>query len=372
MTARIRVDGTWIDTQVTVDNIERTTSWTTDSASGDKRATVALHCPRTWEGACVHPGKALEVISTTGLLLWGGLTVEPDRTDTGITLVAKGIGETLSDYESMVDVSTSGPPKWVPTSTPNEAVDGAIARGARFRRSGSLGNTSLALEDDDGVQTVLTILSRAAISQGKRVHVDSTGLITYREDPTEPAWALTPGHGHMGTADETYLTTIYGRYLTPHPTSPETEAPVAAYVRAHDGQAATKFGGARERDVNLASLGVIDETVAQNYVNGRLKLVGGRMGWTETVPLSTINVRHISGATSSPQWVRAGDMLRVPGVTDARSQPTTRASIDVVLSEVTIADSGRPTGTAAPMGFAPRDLDALLAPPENTATSVVA
>lgn len=358
MTARVRVDGIWLDTQVAVGAIERTSSWTTDGASGDSRATVALECPRTWEGALVHPGKAMHVYSVTGLLLWGGVTNEPDRTDAGITLVAKGFGQILADYEA---VTSSGNP----SSIPNVVVDAAISRGAPFRRDGvNLGTASLATVEDTGIESVLTILTRAAISQGKRVHVDSTGAITYQADPTTPEWVLIPGHGHMGTADETYLTTLYGKYRN---TAGDT-----SYVQAHNEAAGIKFGGRRERDVDLTAMGTLTATVAQDYLNGRLKLVGGRMGWTETVALSTVNLRHMSGSGASPRWVRAGQMLRIPGVTDARSQPTTRASIDVVLSEVTVADSGRPTGTAAPIGFAPRDLDALLSPPENTATSVLA
>jgi hypothetical protein len=59
--------------------------------------------------------------------------------------------------------------------------------------------------------------------------------------------------------------------------------------------------------------------------------------------------------------------LQIPGITDARSNPTTRGSIRFVLSEVEVVERQRPTAFAAPVGFSPRDFEGALAPPEKPA-----
>ena len=139
-------------------------------------------------------------------------------------------------------------------------------------------------------------------------------------------------------------------------------------VKAEDTAAATKFG-LKQAVIDLTNLGTISSTTAQTYVTNRLALVGGRMGWTTQVELTENNLFHApTGLFASPRHVKAGEMLMIPGIIDARSNPTTRGAIQWIAQEVEITEGPSPTATVTPVGFVPRDFDGLLAPPENPAT----
>lgn len=364
MVAHVRVDGVWIGTMFPTTEVEHSTGWLVDEPSGDLEASVEVACDPNYQANWTLPGRRFDVWAPNGGRLWGGTTVEPDRSAGGIKLHGLGFGSTLEKYRAVEFDIENG---WLPTFIPNDAVDAAEARGAPFSRYGvNLGTTSLAETDDGPIVTVGTLLSRGAIAQGKRVHVDSQGAITFQADPTTAKWTLTPAESYMGTADEQFVTTLWGYYLkTPDPPDPDsgiTSTP--AVVLASDPDAADKFG-TRERSIDLSKLGLLLEDSAQDYIDGRFALVGGRMGWTEGVGLSMRNIMHISGAWADPRFVKAGDMLQIPGVVDARSNPTTRGAIQFVLSEVEVTEAGDPSAFATPVGFTPRDFEGTLAPPED-------
>lgn len=363
MTAHCLIDGrVWVDAMFPSGGVEHSSMWRVDGPSGDDEAQITLATPPGFETSWTVRGKSFQFYSPTGGLLWGGLTEEPKRDGPGLTLHGKGLPWTLEEYDARkaaADIGPAGEDGWLPTFIPNEAVDEAEARGAPFSRHGvNLGSTSVAEEDDDQkMVTVGEVLRRAAISQGKRVHVDSAGAVTYKADPTSPTLVTDPIRDFLGTADEQYGSSLAGYFLT-------TAGPFV-YV-ASDPDAARKFG-VRELRIDLSNLGVLSYNAGRDYTNGRFTLIGGRMGFIRGVDLSWLNLRHINGAWFGPQWVKAGTMLRIPGVIDSRSNPTTAAAVDIVLSQVRVIEDRRPSARAEPVGFTPRDFNAALAPPEKPA-----
>lgn len=428
------------------------------SPSGPLRASINLDCPNDHQASWLLPGKSFRIYSHTGGLIWGGLTVEPDRSDDGVTIHAQGIGSKLADWSSVYDPGSGEQP----TFDPNDAVDYATAQGAPFARYGvdlssAFGSDPLSFESDTPIIDILTLLQRAAYGHDSRVHVDSRGAITYRQDPTTPTWMMTPQSDYFGTADDVYLSLLRGYYLDKHSTvirvavtggatggtfilsgngnntstiafnatagtmqtriqslggifASATVSLVATsdwlvdvsyegavltlgnnslsggtnpgvsikpdgarnIVKAEDPDAADKFGDKHGR-MNLVGLGPLSEADAQVYIDGRFALVGGRMGWTTQVQLERANLFHVaSGLFADPRHVEAGQMLQIPGIIDARSNPTTRGSIQWVIQEVEITEGPKPTAVVTPVGFVPRDFAGLLAPPENPATKEAA
>lgn len=161
------------------------------------------------------------------------------------------------------------------------------------------------------------------------------------------------------------LLTGDGTSLTPGAGKLEVSVNAASRVTAvEDAAAAEKFGDSL-RSMDLTGLGPLTSTEASTFLQGRLDLVGSRMGWTEKVELSSLNLMHITGAWARADGPKAGDMLQIPGNMDARSNPTIRAAIQFVLSEVEVLEADDPTAVAAPLGFTPRDFEGALAKPEN-------
>lgn len=362
MTAHVLVGDTWVDMLFPAQDLKHSTGWFVDRPSGDLQASVTLVCPKGYQAPWTMPGKSFRIYGPSGGLLWGGVTTEPDRADGRITLHAVGVGETLNDIDAIANAAgPTDPPDWVPTFVPNTAVDERLTDPAflartpvLFKRVGNdLGSTELGPgENDPPIIKIGTLLARGAVAQGKRVHVDSFGVISYQADPTAPSFTTTPISDYMGVADDTLVTRLWG-YVSP-----------SNVVMAEDLAAEVKFGAIRERSIDLSAIPGSD---AQAYIDGRFAEVGGRMGWTERLDLTGANLMHIGGAYANPRHVKAGMMLQVPGVVDARSMATTRGAVWVVLSEVEVTESTRPSSAAAPVGFTPRDFEGALARPENPA-----
>lgn len=458
----VLVDGTWVDLLYPAADLKHSWGWYIEekvegspAPSGPLRASISLACPEDLQASWLLPGKTFKIYSHTGGFMWGGLTTEPDRSDDGVTIHAEGLGHKLRDWPALYKPALVE----IPSFIPNDALDYATNfLGAPFSRYGvDLGSTPIALNNVGPMTDLLTLLTRAALLQGKRLYVDRWGAITYRDNPTTPTWMMTPQTDYFGTADDNYLSTLRGHYLaedygefwvklTGSPTggtftlsgngattaaitfnasaatvqtavrtlggvfaaatvtaltltgyrvvisngngvltangssltggtNPGVAVQIIAgtgIVKAEDTAAAAKFG-IKQGNIDLTNLGIIPTTTAQAYIDGRFALVGARMGWTTQVTLSRSNLFHApTGLFADPRHVKAGEMLQIPGVIDARSNPTTRGSIQWVIQEVEINDGPYPTATVTPVGFVPRDFDGLLAPPENPATTEAA
>lgn len=362
MTATIRIGPHWIEAAYPVEDIKHSTIYRDGDYSGDFRASCRWAAPFESTQTLVRPDQTFRVVDN-GVTLWGGVLTEPTYSDGVWELHAVGYGEQGKRFQAVVQdgVDEFLQPIYVPSTVPNAVVDQAIAFGAPWVRGGNLGDT--AISDPEGqITDVHTLLVRAATAQGKRVHFDSDGVIRYVTDPTSPVWALTPGDGYIGTADDEFVTHLFGYYIdavdmsTGLPTSYDS-------VLAADEEARIQFGYSA-RGIKLYNLGLMTEAAAQDYIDGKFALVGGRMAATNGVEINGLNLRRIGFDQAAARYVKAGEMLRIPGVMDTRLQPTTRASQDVVIGQVEVAEA---TGTAiaTPVGFVPRDLVSALANPEK-------
>lgn len=461
------IDGVWVDMLYPSADESHATGWFIEekaegspSPSGDLRASISIACDRNLQASWTQPNKPVRIYSHAGGQIWGGVTTEPSRDDGRITIHAEGYGSLLAHWDAVQDTDPSASVVEAPTFIPNDAVDYAILSGAPFTRNGvDLGTAAMQADNDGPLTDILTLLTRSAIEQGKRVYVDSRGEITMRSNPTTPTWVMTPQPDYFGTTDEQYVSLLRGYFLdidkyalifewvggptggttsfsldgvhytsalvfnvanstlqaalrtlggilettvvSTLSTSPNRRVLVSlrgpgtlfvddlltggtdsaltinktvgrGLVKAEDTAAAAKFG-VRQAHIDLTNLDPIDESVAQAYITGRFALVGARMGWTTQVVLNSNNLLHSSGVFANPRYVKAGQMLLIPGIIDARSNPTIRGSIQWVIQEVTVNENGPgPIATVTPVGFVARDFSGLLAPPEKPADTKAA
>lgn len=450
----VLIDGGWVDMHYTPSDVKHSTGFyveqsalNTASPSGDLRASVKLACPSDFQAQWLAPGKTCKFYEY-GSLRWGGVIAELERGEDGITIHAQGIGSVLKDWSALYDPGTGEQASFVP----NDAVDYAVTQGAPFSRYGvDLGSTAIMLNNVGPVTDMLTLLTRAAILQGKRLHVASDGAITYVSTPTSPTWMMTPQPDYFSTADDQFVTTLRGFYYRygevffriettgtpssgtftlkgngattaaiafnatagtmqtrirslggPFATAAVTSSATGVWlataylgwvalevdnnslgggtnpgvsiertavqgvVSATDATAATKFG-VRQASIDLRPLGPMTGVAAQAYIDGRFALIGGRVGWTTQVQLTTKNLMYINGSWASPAYVKAGEMLMIPGIIDARSNATTRGSIQWVGQEVEVSYEPKPSAVVTPVGFVLRDFDGAFATPENPA-----
>jgi hypothetical protein len=329
--AGLRIGGVWADHYAPVDGLTDSTIWRREGWSGDYQASCRLAVPPKFEATWLREGQTFEVVEH-GLTTWGGIVSGVDAGSDGIGVSAYGYGVRASEFDAIYDSDPAGPVVELPTTTPNTAVDYAIAGGLPWRRHDSLGAT--ALGDPEGIPlTIAALMERVAQKDSKRWHVDSIGEVTLQSDPTSPVWMLAPGSSGFGTVDPEFVTRLRGLYATAVDAS-TNNATAWAMVKKVDDDAAAAFGGHRERTVDLTALGVITSGVAQSYIDGRFALIGARMAFTNGVDAIPGNLIRLDGGIASPMGLRAGHMLRVPDVMDLRSTPTVRAGTEVVLGEV--------------------------------------
>lgn len=365
MTARVRVAGNPLGALGPVSGLEWVTRWSYDQVSGD--ATAQWQWATTERPAWLHAGADV-VIGDQGRRRWRGRLSEPEENDAGWSCAAYGLGVLAADFDAIYNATTPpAEPAWSPTMIPDTAIDAAITRGLPWVRSSSVGSTAIGQDDDSAVLDVLTLLLRAAKLAGKRAVVDQFGVVSLQPDPASPSWLLGGMSNYLGTADDEFVTRMWGYYVSG--VDGATGAPNAwGLVKAEDNDAADKFGQHIERTVDLRELGLLTSAQAQANVDGRFALVGGRMGWTAGFVISPLWLRTLSGEPANPLAVRAGQMIRMPGVRDSRSQKTNRAAAQLVVGEARcVADEGACYVT--PLGYVPRDFSSALAAarkPETT------
>lgn len=344
------LDGVKISSRYNVSGIKHSTIFRREGWSGDYQSSCSFAAPPDFDATWFSEGVTYD-LADGGCLLWSGKVAELTPGETW-TISAFGHGADAENFDAL----TGGVGTYVPSSNPNGVIDAAITRGLGWDRVDSFGSTDLAVDAGEAL-SVSKICDRAAQRLGKRWWVDSYARATLVSEPTTPTFWVSPGDAYLGTLDDEYVTHLRGIYVSSVDADGMPDG--WATVETSDAHAATKFGGVRERLVDLRALGVMLPATAQNDIDGRFELVGARTGWTNRVTLTRGNVRTY-GAWCEPNMVRAGTMLRIPGVMDSRSQPTTKGSIDVVLAEVE-HDEDAGTSIAAPLGFVPRDQAGALA-----------
>lgn len=335
--AMVQVNGTWLATVGAVGELK----WSTIADGGPEQVSWRMPLPDTFTHPSLRTGKLVKVMFGSAPL-WQGILNEPDNSEDGWQFTAIGLADEATGYLCLDAGGNT-------TSTPDVAIDQAIARGLPWTRPASLSATPFALSDaTDNLNYLSDLLDAWATSQGKRWEVDATGAVTAAVDPTTPTWYMTPGSARIGLADDDYASNLYGRY--------KTAAASYATVTVADSAAAAKRR--REYPVDLTSLGVVSSGTATNVLNGMLANGKARYAWTDAATPSRLQLTTPGGQPACLALVKAGDMVRVHGVIN--EQGTLAPYFDFIIGRTEYED-GADTITLAPTELAPRALGDVLA-----------
>lgn len=356
MTAGVWVDGRPLHAFGSVSGVEWSSCWLYDGIGGDKTAQWRWFTDArpSW----LHAGAEV-VIKTAGRRRWAGRLNEPEEADGGWSCYAYGNRTLGDDMQALVDTDPSGVEAWMPTTVPNDGIDDAIDRGLDWLRYDSFG--AFAIGTEDGITlTVADLVVRAAKLAGKRAVVDQFKALRLLSDPTTPTWLLGGMSNYLGSADDEIVTRLYGYYVSGVDGATGLPNAWGPMVVAQDDDAETKFGIIVERTVDLTDLGLLSESDAQDNIDGRFELIGGRMGWTAGFAATRSWLSRMNGAPGDPAAIRAGDMIRLAGVRDFKTTTGNRVAADIVIGEARyVADDDACYVT--PMGYVPRDFQSALA-----------
>lgn len=339
---QVRVGGVWLASIASVFGIgDLKYSFTAD---GDcEQASWSMNLSPSFSHSAVVSGALVE-IRVGPSNIWSGVLDEPDSTDDGgWSFSAAGFGAEVRDWICFdADLNT--------TSTPDVAIDGAIARSqfADFlSRPESLSAASFAVgEETAALNRVGDLLDSWGRSVSKRWGVDPDGRVYAASDPTEPTWYLTAGSGQVGIAGDDYASDLFGRY----------QVDASTYATATVSDPAASAAHRREYPVDLTSLGYIDEAKAVSVLGGLLAEGKARYAWTKALTVSRLQLTTPGGTPAFLPFVRAGQMVRLFGVPDPQSL---RPHLDFVLGRTEYV-AGANVITLSPVNLAARNLGDVL------------
>jgi hypothetical protein len=266
-------------------------------------------------------------------VIWSGVLVRPDW-DAG-TFEADGLAR---QGEETLCLTSDGET----TSTPDTAIDAAIARGAvDWIRRSSLSSAAFA----DGGSTadlnyVTALLDAWSSAQGKRWGVNARREVYAVADPTTPSIYIRPGTGVLGVAAEAIAGTVVGAY----------------YDADHVPHRVSVGSGRPEVGVGLANRGALDSTSATAIITGIRDQLQAVTGWTNGITVTADQVTAPGGEGMALDRVVAGEMSRLLGLRDERGAS---AQTDIVLGE-TIWDVTAGTVQCNPVGLSDRSLSGVI------------
>jgi hypothetical protein len=182
--------------------------------------------------------------------------------------------------------------------------------------------------------------------------VDENGAVRAAADPASPTYLIprvAAGRG-LTLAEDDYYSHITGTFFVTGP----------AYDTVTVGStAAANRWDYREARVDLTDMGVITSGTATTELNNRLALTGARMGFAESLTVSYGDITTPGGTPVALSMPRAGEMVRLVGVTDITRPAANLPYTDIVIGRSTYTD-GATTTTLSPVGLAARNLEDVL------------
>lgn len=276
--------------------------------------------------------------------VWAGYLMEPDPGETW-TLHAVGWYAAFANALCLTaDESTT-------SAVPSVAVSAAITRfGLPVTIGTTLSSTSIAEADETvSANDVKLLLDTYAAQIGQRWMVDADYVLTVAPDPTTPTLVLDSTEVLRGSADDSYITDIYPRYVN----SVDIDGKPDGYGLGHVGSTAQP-AGRRERAMDLTDLGMLGSDAAANvYAQAQLDLNGSRMGYTRGLTVRYGDLVRMGGAPRRLGLVRGRDMFRSFNVADASGQVQLGLTADVTIAKTTYRD-GESTLAIEPVGLVPR------------------
>lgn len=274
-----------------------------------------------------------------GHILWTGYLSEPDyAAGTCNALGLYSLADQAVALDSVNEVTS------VPSVAITEAMDRGVLDGWRYQ-GGASGFPYSSTATTEAINYVRPLLEASAAAAGERAGVGPGGLYYQREDPTEPAWLLTPGAGVMGVDDSDYVTNIYGRRVS--------AVGPTAYANVSTGLSTGTTRRRRERLADLTSLGLISGTKAQDEIDAQLARDGLRRGYTNGIDATPLTLSTMDGTPADTRLVHAGDMVRLHGLLDARGSLNFAAYVDFVIDRVQ-HEAGSDVVQITPVGMADR------------------
>ncbi len=229
------------------------------------------------------------------------------------------------------------------TTTPDVAIDQAIARGLPWRRLTSLSAVPFAASDETiALNRLGDLLDAWAEQEGKRWGIGTDWSIYAATDPTTPTWHMTPGSGTVGLADDDYASDLYVRY--------QVDALTYATVHAGDAAAAARWG-TEEEPVDATRRGLMTSGDATLLASGLLALGAARLAWTAPVEPASRQITR-GGVPAFLSFIQPGQMVRLHGIPDP---VTGRPDTDFVIGRIRYAP-GSDQIQLAPTELAARNL----------------
>lgn len=337
--------GVWLDTVAPVGDVEDSTIWRTDGGyCGNYEASCTFGAPPDFSAPWLRQGALYEHVEG-GVVTFDGFLGEPEQGDVW-RLNAFGWGADAINYRS-----TERHGMYV-----NDNIDAATSRGMGFTRRSDFDGTWDGT-DEALMMSLAEVLDKAAKAKGGVWWVANRDLI-FRQESSTVSWVMSPNSAYLGTTDEEVITSLAGLYWSAqdvdgNPIAVSLTSPVS------DAVAAEKFRP-HERTIDMRSLGYIQTQFdAEQIVSARFAQVGARAGWTNGFEMTSLNSGRASNGIPAPMAVRAGDRVRIPGVTDMRSGVTYLASVEVTAGRVRRLHAEQ-RAVVEPVGMAPRDLSSVL------------
>jgi hypothetical protein len=244
-----------------------------------------------------------------------------------------------------------------PTTVPNTAIDQALARGdlpgwiARitFNRPSALATTA-----PTETLTLAELLQRDADSVSFVPWISSSGEISHRAIPTTPLYQTTLPDGQLTTASDDYVTHLIATYFTTSFVNATRTYPSTATTAESD------QWGKVTKTVDLRSLGVITTGTVDAILAGMLAKGMARPTWAGTLDVTAAELTTLGGSPSYLPAISAGDGIRLNGVYNDSRVLGGYTSTDITAGRVEYTD-GAATARITPVGFTPRDFEAIWA-----------
>ena len=344
--ADVRVDGEWLHSRGNVSDVSWSSRWGSGPCGPDLAGCVFAVDP-DHDTSAMRVGASFEVYDS-GVKVFGGVVDQVSR-DFPRKVDARGWARRAEDFEAI-----SG---GAPTSNPQDAVTGAIARGLQWSNATAFPSTTIG-SSGDSVRRLDSLLTEWADATVNRWGVDAYGRAFTSAEPTTVAYMLDASGVDMGATSVGLYTRVQARYVAPGAGdgNPATYGPATAADTA-----AAALYGSRENSLDLTNLGLISSGTASTYAAAHLGL-GLRPRWLQRLAVSQGRLLSPAGTPAHLPTVKAGQVVRLFNLPTNVGGLRYAASIDVVLGEVSY-DTNQPTQiTLAPTNLAIRSLrDALAA-----------
>lgn len=337
---QVTVDGVWLASIAGVGEL----TWSHAADGGCESASWSMDLGPAFNHPSLRAGNIV-AIRLGAANIWQGILDEPDRAGDGWTFNAAGLSTDARGYLCLASDGLS------PVSTPDTAIDQAIARGgsmAGVTRPASLSSVPFAATDSTvTLNTLGDLLDVWATNNSKRWGIDANAQLTARSDPTLPTWYLSPGSGKIGLADDDYVSDLYGRFWSAF----------GVYNTVHVADSTASTAHRREAQVDLINLGITTSGIATATLNGMLAKGAARYNVTDTLTVAQSQITTPGGQPACLSFVKAGDMARLWGALNEQGTPT--AYFDFVIGR-TEYTAGEKTISIAPVGLAARNLTDVL------------